>query len=81
LIRPVLVEDVEDPSRILRADRPIRPSHAEGKHDGDGRGELGRQVLATRAFANQTSIRWDSLGRHQLRGAGASLEILSPEGE
>ena len=40
--------------------------------------ELGRQVLATGAFASHTSIKWDNLGRHQLRGVGAPLEILSP---
>jgi adenylate cyclase len=40
--------------------------------------ELGRQILATRAFADHTSIKWDNLGRHQLRGVGAPLEILSP---
>lgn len=40
--------------------------------------ELGRQVLATRAFANHTSIMWGNLGRRQLRGVGAPLEILSP---
>jgi adenylate cyclase len=40
--------------------------------------ELGRQVLATGAFAGHTSIMWDNLGRHQLRGVGAPLEILSP---
>jgi adenylate cyclase len=40
--------------------------------------ELGRQVLATGAFAGHTSIVWDNLGRHQLRGVGAPLEVLSP---
>jgi adenylate cyclase len=40
--------------------------------------ELGRQILATRAFAGHTSIMWGNLGRHQLRGVGAPLEILSP---
>jgi adenylate cyclase len=40
--------------------------------------ELGRQVLATGAFARHTSIMWDNLGRHQLRGVGAPLEVLSP---
>jgi adenylate cyclase len=40
--------------------------------------ELGRQVLATGAFAGHTSIMWDNLGRHQLRGVGAPLEVLSP---
>ena len=35
--------------------------------------ELGRQVLATGAFASHTSIMWDNLGRHQLRGVGAPL--------
>ena len=40
--------------------------------------ELGRQVLATGAFAGHTSIMWDNLGRHQLRGVGACLEVLSP---
>ena len=40
--------------------------------------ELGRQILATGAFAGHTSIMWDNLGRHQLRGVGAPLEVLSP---
>ena len=35
--------------------------------------ELGRQILATGAFAGHTSIMWDNLGRHQLRGVGAPL--------
>jgi adenylate cyclase len=43
--------------------------------------ELGRQVLATGAFASHTSIKWDNLGRHRLRGVGAPLEILSPAEE
>jgi adenylate cyclase len=40
--------------------------------------ELGRQVLATGAFASHTSVMWDNLGRHQLRGVGACLEVFSP---
>ena len=40
--------------------------------------ELDRQILVTGAFARHTSITWDNLGRYQLRGVGAPLEVFAP---
>ena len=40
--------------------------------------ELDREILASGTFASQTSIAWESLGCHELRGVTAPVEVFSP---
>lgn len=42
---------------------------------------LGHAVLATESFARHLPEDWVGLGRHQLRGVGAPIEIFAPPGE
>jgi adenylate cyclase len=39
---------------------------------------LGRQVLVSGAFARCLPLRWEALGRHELRGLGAPREVFAP---
>lgn len=41
---------------------------------------LGHPVLATESFARHLPEDWVGLGRHQLRGVGASIEVFAPPG-
>ena len=40
--------------------------------------ELGRPVLASETFAQHTTIDWEKLGKHKLRGIGEPIEVMAP---
>ena len=43
--------------------------------------ELDRPVLASAAFADHCAIPWTGLGRYELRGVSAPIEVFAPAGE
>ncbi len=40
--------------------------------------ELERPILASETFAQHTTIDWEKLGKHKLRGIGEPIEVMAP---